>query len=32
VQQISIADVLDNELESSDSRNDGSDLPPRTAH
>jgi hypothetical protein len=32
VQQRSIADVLDNELESSDSDNDGSDLRPQTAH
>jgi len=32
VQQRSIADVLDNELESSDSDNDGSDLWPHTVH
>ena len=32
VLQRSIADVLDNELESSDSDNDGSDLRPQTAH
>jgi hypothetical protein len=32
VQLSSIADVLDNELESSDSDNDGSDLRPQTAH
>src|SRR5215510_12535144 len=32
VQQRSITDVLDNELESSDSDNDGSDLQPQTAH
>jgi len=32
VQQRSIADVLDNELESSDSDNDGLDLRPQTSH